>query len=46
MCRSGIIYCAFSKVSPVSTSEEEENTVLRVFHSVEIYPFVVGLPLE
>ena len=28
MCRRGIIFCDFSKVPPVSDSEEEENMVL------------------
>ena len=45
MCQSGITFCEFSKVPPVSASLEEENAVLRVLHSVKICPFRVGLPL-
>ena len=46
MCRSGIIFCAFLKVPPVSASAEEETTFFRVLRSVKIVKFVVGVPLE
>ena len=45
-CQSGITFFAFSKVPPISASAEEEIKVLRVFYSVKIGPFGVGLPLE
>ena len=44
-CMSGITFCAFSKVPPVSDSAEDETTVLRVLNSVRIGLFGVEIPL-
>ena len=46
MYLSGITFCAFLKLPPVSASDEEETTFLRVFYSVKIGQFGVVLPLE
>ena len=40
------IFCAFSKVAPVSASVEEENAVLGVLRYIKIGSFEVGIPLE
>ena len=43
---SGITFCAFSKVPPVSASDEAETTVLRVLNSVKIGMFGVEATLR
>ena len=43
LCRSGIKFCAFSKVPPVLASAKEDTTVLRFLDYVKIGPFGVGL---
>ena len=42
ICHSGITFCEFSKVPPVSASMEKEATVLSVLHCVKIGWFGVG----
>ena len=44
ICHSGITFCEFFKVPPVSASMEEEATVLSVLHCVKIGLFGVGFP--